>query len=296
MTSFRKHADAVLWFASLSVATFVNGCREQDRLLLGDNRPVADSMLVGDAVAAVDSSAPVDTSVPRECPMENLTRRCVCRQDGKIVFGRQTCDDMGGWSHCECVDIPETIIVVENDSAISDPKENKEYLEFDWQRSAPTSDATCEPGYYSGGYTGGYLSSANALVAVPVFGDLQFELYQQLKGEFLEIRDGIMQGNALLFFPFTAAIKGTLDCSTGYLDGTVSGSYIIAIDTYSFQGQFRAKYDQFNRAFVDGVWSVTEPDLFTSAYPDPPEAIPGNLPPQMPIGVAGGTGDWSAVQ
>ncbi len=292
----RQRSSAVYWLAFLSVATFGTSCSKPERLPLGDNRSVVDSVFDKDESAEIENSVTVDTGVPRECPIKNLTRRCRCQQDGKTVFGRQTCDDTGNWSRCECAEIPETIIVIESDSAVGEPIENKADLNFYWQRSVPTGDTTCEPGLYIGGFTGGYLSSANALVPVPVFGDLQFELYQHLTGEFLEIRDGVMQGNALLFFPFTAVIKGTLDCSTGYLDGTVSGSYVIAIDTYSFQGQFRAKYDGFNRAFVDGLWSVTEPDLFTGVYPDPPEAIPGNLPPQMPLGVAGGTGDWSAVQ
>ncbi len=266
----RQRSSAVYWFALLSVATFETGCTKQERLHLGDNRPVSGVVLRGDGSAESDNSFAVDSAAEPACPMKNLTRRCECRQDGRTVFGRQTCDGMGRWSQCECAEIPETVI--ETDSAIDEPRENKGNVTFNWDEPVAV-EGDCVAGTYVGAFT--CEMRWDTLPVGFVTGPVSFTLEQSPSGEFLLIQDGTLTGQTDFGIVFTSHLTGSLDCSTDSFQAQVSeGVYGMPPLLFgTFAGTLEAPLDRTTQTLA-GTWSLYD-----------------EWNPTMPC-----TGPWNAVR
>jgi hypothetical protein len=108
---------------------------------------------------------------------------------------------------------------------------------------------------------------------LPVSGPISIRLVESTSGEFLEVRDGVLDGTANTFFTFRADVQGKLDCYrasfTGNLiNGTYSGFLIV---NGSFEGPLSSSYDSQSVALTSGTW-------------------------QLKVAVSGGgcTGTWSA--
>jgi hypothetical protein len=109
-------------------------------------------------------------------------------------------------------------------------------------------------------------------VELPGNPGLAFDLNREGTGEIFTVSNGVMSGNALGAFPFTAEVVGKLNCETAKFEAKlVNGSYFIGPLEYKFEGPITADYDKLTHTMVNGLWSVTEP-----AYP-----------------TAGGSGTWT---
>jgi hypothetical protein len=128
---------------------------------------------------------------------------------------------------------------------------------FDW----PEGDASknpCKPGVYQGNFACTYSPGDAGMGLFPVAGPISLKLVQSQQGEFLEVREGLLDGTANLFFVFRANISGKLDCRTSRFDGklengTYSGFLII---NGTFQGPLSSDYDRIASQFSNGVWSL----------------------------------------
>jgi hypothetical protein len=270
--NFLKQAATVSWLVFFSITIFITGCRRQDRLPLGDNRPVVDDVFGGDKVAEVTDSVAADTGVPQECPIENLTRRCQCEKDGNTVFGRQTCDEMGRWGQCECAELPETIIFIEADDEIGEPQENRGNVTFSWEQTIPAS-GECVAGVYVGAFT--CEMKWDTLPVGYVTGPVSFTLEQSPSGEFLVIEDGTLTGQTDFGIIFTSHLTGSLDCSADSFRATVlDGVYgVPPLMIGTFAGTLEAPLDRSSQTLA-GTWSLYD-----------------EWNPEMPC-----TGPWDAVR
>jgi hypothetical protein len=248
------------------------------------------------------------------CPMPYATQLCYCEKDGQQVPGRQACNEGTGWGQCECAEIPETIVTtIARGTAATNPL-NIGNADFEWQRTVP--EGSCEAGLYEGAFDGLYNSEVmvNLTIGiaptVQVDGDVSATIQEKpgSNGEFLEIADGVFEGTAMGMIPFVGDFRGELNCDTKSFEGTLENCYYeLGFDKYGFQGIALSQYDVVNHAFVNGVWSVTEPASgsiiysplnpdasVATDYPPPLDVQPGQtLPDSYPYAFKGGTGNWS---
>jgi hypothetical protein len=249
------------------------------------------------------------------CPGHNLTQPCSCLFDGDRVLGRQTCDRSAGWSECECATID--LGSKDYNAGIGDPIANKENALFLWKKTLPSLGGTCKAGRYSGVFTGFYNSPAMGAddvsfspVGIPVIGTVEFDLHQVGNGEYFEIKDGAMEGFALVVFPFRGDLVGKVNCEgeQPLIEiGLKNGVYNVVGTDYYFEGKAVSLYNKQNATFSNGEWVVTEPvdytvvirnedgtaDLSNAVFAPLPPLVPGT-PPVIDIFVEGGTGAWDA--
>jgi hypothetical protein len=143
---------------------------------------------------------------------------------------------------------------------------------FDWPQS--TAVGSCKAGHYQGSFAGIYSPAiAVAPAPIPVAGNIDLILAQSADGEFFEITDGKVSGVADLLFPFSADVKGTLNCTTSKLEGGFlsNGTYIVGIIPYAFEGPITGTYDKLSHSFTNDTWQVGEPTWTT-----PPPIYGGN--------------------
>jgi hypothetical protein len=150
---------------------------------------------------------------------------------------------------------------------------------FDWPEVAQTG--TCKGGKYLGSFEGIYSPGIAFVpgVPVPVTGNIELTLSESADGEFFEIQNGKVSGLADLAFPFEAAVKGTLNCTTsklelGFLE---NGTYLIGPLPYNFAGPISCNYDKLTHAFAGCTWKVGEPTWSDNPAP-----------------LFGGSGTWEA--
>ncbi len=271
------------------------------------------------AVRSGAADAPAVAEGGLSCAMHNLTRRCECQQGETVAPGRQTCSGETGWGQCECATIPGVPPGFDKPNASHEVAENTGPKRFQWDRTPPPGGG-CEPGIYEGLFDGLYNPQVTVALSfgfwttIAIFGVVQFALEEEPAsgGEILEIANGHFVGSAFMPIPFEARLSGTLDCRTGAFEGVLKdGFYMVGFDKYAFSGVIKSNYDVISHTFVDGVWSVTEPDnaLIESPlvppegfphvedldFPDPLEVEPAQpLPAPYPPGFRGGVGTWWA--
>jgi len=242
-----------------------------------------------------------DGATGQACAATNLTQGCTCNG----APGRQVCSAAGAWGACECLDPGGGAAGGAGGGGggntggpFTDPPANKLAASFLWLRTpvgAPSSD--CLPGHYEGSFDGGYQAPLAFNTPIPVFSQdisgkpgLRFDLMAGGSGEFLEVKDGKMDGVADGLFPFTADIVGQLDCASGQFRARLeNGQYIVGVIPYQFAGDFVARYDPATRSFVDGRWAVMEGGA------TPPPVDPSQPPPTIPAGQSGGAGTWTTM-
>ena len=175
---------------------------------------------------------------------------------------------------------PPTATGTATTPAITPPAATADYdqtVQFDWPEGA--IEGGCRAGHYHGSFVGIYSPAiAVAPAPIPVTGDIDLVLAESTSGEFFEISGGKLGGVADLLFPFSADVKGRLDCATGKLvDGFLSnGVYIVGVIPYAFEGPLPASYDKQTHSFTGGTWDVAEPRWTT------------------PKPLYGGSGTWTA--
>jgi len=144
-------------------------------------------------------------------------------------------------------------------------------VHFEWNETDPGT-GQCKPGLYEGTFQCTYTDPSGG-GALPVSGPISIRLVESTSGEFLEVRDGVLDGTANTFFTFRADVQGKLDCyrasfSGNLINGTYSGFLIV---NGSFEGPLSSSYDHQGVALTSGTW-------------------------QLKVAVSGGgcTGTWSA--
>jgi hypothetical protein len=157
-------------------------------------------------------------------------------------------------------------------------------VRFVWEETSPQL-GTCKPGDYEGTFEGRYSSGSFfgiPLMETSVSGTISLRLEAAASGEFLEIRDGRLEGVAdtgLGDVPFGADLVGELDCSASRLVDSFlrNGSYTVPLGSPTFfEGPFLADYDRLAHQFVNGTWEVSE------------------ATPENPNNAYGGNGSWGA--
>ncbi|HMI86017.1 MAG TPA: hypothetical protein VK550_18100 [Polyangiaceae bacterium] len=128
---------------------------------------------------------------------------------------------------------------------------------FDWPEGT-TGKNPCKPGVYQGNFACSYSPGDAGVGLFPVAGPISLKMVQSQNGEFLEVREGLLDGTANLFFTFRADITGKLDCKTQKFDGklehgTYSGFLVI---NGTFQGPLASDYDRIASQFSNGNWSL----------------------------------------
>ncbi|MBN1656601.1 MAG: hypothetical protein JXA30_22710 [Deltaproteobacteria bacterium] len=273
---------------------------------------------VGGSEGKIESEG---VEVGTSCPADNLTEPCTCQVGGKTYAGRQTCTTSAGWSECECA--AQLAASGFSGAAVSDPGSNKNGSTFDWKETEPSTilpggGGSCKGGHYSGFFSGFYNSprmgpgdATFSPVGIPVLGNVEFDLHQLGNGEYFEIRDGAMEGAALVVFPFKGDLVGTINCSGSepVVEIDLKNGTYFAIDLpYYFDGKAVAVYNKQEFTFDLGEWAVTEPedytvvvrnedgtaDLSQTDFAPLPSLTPG-VPPMLDIFVEGGTGEWNAI-
>jgi hypothetical protein len=147
-------------------------------------------------------------------------------------------------------------------------------------------------------------------VGIPVVGTVEFDLRQIGNGEYFEIRDGAMEGYALVVFPFKGDLVGSLKCTGDQPTlelGLKNGVYAVGPAYFYFDGKAVAIYNKKDAYFEAGEWAVTEPsnyaqilqddgaiDLSQAVYSPLPPLTPGT-DPLLDMFVVGGTGAWDAL-
>lgn len=279
--------------------------------------PMGPSGLPGSSASGADlggAGATQGASTGSSCPGNNITQPCTCVEGGSTVAGRQTCNVSTGWGTCECA-----AVIIGTGTGTTGPIGNKSSVAFSWQETMP-GVGSCKPGHYFGDFTGFYNSTAMGRedttmspVGIPLLGTVDFDLRQIGNGEYFEIKDGAMIGQALFVFPFQGDIEGTINCAgtDPVIEAALTnGIYNVFGTEYYFKGKAVGVYNKKETAFGMGAWAVTEPidykdivrgDVLNGVPADLTKAVYGPIPPLVPgeyplveMFVEGGGGDWGA--
>lgn len=128
-------------------------------------------------------------------------------------------------------------------------------VRFEWEETdAP--DGPCLPGVYEGTFTC-ELAFIPGLPGFPFTGPVRFTLERSDTGEFLEITDGLLEGDAGGIL-FSSTLGGQLDCATdafsaNAVDGTYAGPGIVP---GTFTGTLEATLERSSQ-LLTGTWSLT---------------------------------------
>jgi hypothetical protein len=127
---------------------------------------------------------------------------------------------------------------------------------FDWPEGMGKNP--CKAGVYQGMFSCAYMPGDAGGSTFPVSGPISLKLVQSQQGEFLEVREGLLDGTANVFFTLRAEISGRLDCRAAKFRGTLergvySGFLVI---NGTFQGPLASDYDRVSSQFSNGVWTL----------------------------------------
>lgn len=142
-------------------------------------------------------------------------------------------------------------------TAMPPPRDASSDISFDWPEGT-TGKNPCKAGVYQGNFACSYSPGDAGVGLFPVSGPISLKMVQSQNGEFLEVREGLLDGTANIFFTFRADITGKLDCKTQKFDGKLehgvySGFLII---NGTFQGPLSSDYDRIASQFSNGAWSL----------------------------------------
>lgn len=150
--------------------------------------------------------------------------------------------------------------------------------------SEPSASARCGAGFYEGTWSGEHTYAflwnptttqivASSTVAAPVVSLVVDDNGASSTHAVRGCVSASMKANASVR-PWLARLQGTVDCTTGELEGTLVGHYVVADTAFPFQGTYDAQL--FGAQLVDGSWDIEEPS-------DPEDGKSGT-----------GFGEWSA--
>lgn len=129
-------------------------------------------------------------------------------------------------------------------------------ISFDWPEG-PVKNP-CKAGVYQGNFSCTYMPGDAGGGTFPVTGPITLKMVPSQQGEFLEVREGLLDGTANVFFTLRAEISGRLDCRAAKFvatleHGVYSGFLVI---NGTFQGSLSSDYDRASSQFSNGVWSL----------------------------------------
>jgi len=132
---------------------------------------------------------------------------------------------------------------------------------FDWPATLPGGDDGCRPGHYDGTFSCEYrLAPTDVDPIVVVEGPISLTLERSQDGEFLEISDGQLEGIAQLIIGFRSKLSGKLDCATHELtadavDGLYGFGDPAALPFGAFAGTLTGTLDATTGA-LEGEWDL----------------------------------------
>jgi hypothetical protein len=128
-------------------------------------------------------------------------------------------------------------------------------VRFVWDET-PVPEGPCLPGTYEGTFTCA-LEFIPGLEGFPLTGPVRFTLEQSENGEFLEVTDGLLEGE-VGEIRFTANLEGALDCSSNAFEAdAVDGTYTDDFLTFGvFDGTLDASLERSSQ-LLNGTWSLT---------------------------------------
>ena len=136
------------------------------------------------------------------------------------------------------------------------PRDVRSDISFDWPEG-PIKNP-CKAGVYQGNFSCTYMPGDAGAGSFPVSGPITLKMVPSQQGEFLEVREGLLDGTANLFFTLRAEISGRLDCRAakfaGNLERGVYSGFLVINGT--FQGPLSSDYDRASSQFSNGVWSL----------------------------------------
>jgi hypothetical protein len=137
------------------------------------------------------------------------------------------------------------------------PRDARSDISFDWPEG-PTKNP-CKPGVYQGSFSCTYMPPGDSGIGgFPVSGPITLKMVPSQQGEFLEVREGLLDGTANVFFTFRADISGKLDCRAatfaGNLERGVYSGFLVINGT--FEGPLSSGYDRASSQFSNGVWTL----------------------------------------
>lgn len=136
------------------------------------------------------------------------------------------------------------------------PRDVGSDISFDWPEGMGKNP--CKAGVYEGTFSCTYMPGDAGGSTFPVSGPISLKLVQSQQGEFLEVREGLLDGTANWFFVLRADITGRLDCRaakfTGTLERGVYSGFLVINGT--FQGPLASDYDRVASQFSNGVWTL----------------------------------------
>jgi hypothetical protein len=119
-------------------------------------------------------------------------------------------------------------------------------VKFDWPETTPMG-GSCRPGTYSGTFE--CAVDYGLLGKMPWSGVVTFTLAASSSGEFLEIKNGTLQVNAIGGPPLMADLSGKLDCSTNeFHASTMNGAF--------FSGILEGHLDRLTETLT-GTWTLS---------------------------------------
>jgi hypothetical protein len=125
---------------------------------------------------------------------------------------------------------------------------------FDWPDTVP-QQGTCAPGVYEGRFNC-ELSGGFFIFPLAFTGPVRFTLERSANGEFLEITDGLLEGDAEGIL-FTSELAGQLDCTTNAFEAdAIDGTYTGAFANGTFTGTLEAELDRQTQT-LSGTWALT---------------------------------------
>ena len=141
-------------------------------------------------------------------------------------------------------------------TAMPPPRDASSDISFDWPEG-PVKNP-CKAGVYQGTFACTYSPGDAGVGLFPVSGPISLKMVQSQNGEFLEVREGLLDGTANIFFTFRANISGKLDCKTQKFDGKLeNGVYSgFLVINGTFQGPLSSDYDRVASQFSNGAWSL----------------------------------------
>jgi hypothetical protein len=170
-----------------------------------------------------------------------------------------------------------------------------------------SAKAKCVPGHYEGSFEMTYTPGPAGFCGIATLfggsgsGKFAFDLESSGSVEFLSVGNGcvhaqsdsvdagLVQIGAEIFakgVPMHAVLSGTVDCTTGRLQGELRGTYRstsvcglgLAEDDFFFKGPFVGTFDPESGRFTDGTLTLHEPPVAFALAGEP-----------------GGSGTWQAA-
>jgi len=187
------------------------------------------------------------SAVGASCATPNQTQACMCDSSA----GRQVCTQ-AGWGECECDGVNVDLTAGQAGHAGPAPAGNlRTDINFDWQETSAAA-GPCQ----AGEYVGTFECQFESMPVMPM-GPVTMRLEASADGEFLEVRDGIIDAQTM--GPMLHAdLEGQLDCTNRRFEARMlngMAAIIPGLPFNTFEGTLSGDYEP-TTATITGEWHI----------------------------------------